>query len=412
MNNSEFYEERRKDRAAAFELELAQKAAEREAEREAEANRREQERQDRAERDEAQRRARREADREKTRRRTERQSARAAGFARLRAQGDTVAALVVMVCSAGPALYFQLHALSDAGLPVMIAVALAVMLESGAGVATIAGERARREGRPTLPFRLAMWGAAGIAATINYSHAPGPEGGWLAWVLALASLGSVAFWELRGIGRHKSKSSRTKAQRREDRRRRRHDRKRRRRFRAVYRRYVDLMTAAPYGTLPTETAWRSAWYDVHRSDLGITAAVLAARVAADKALSEAVAGSEMSPEAVAVELLLAELFGPGEDEDGTGGGRSNGGPNLSPTGGPRGPKTLGRKGKRVSGRTAAKTPLKPLDEADLDKVRDLAAALRDVTKLSVANVRSAVGGGSTEYLIRLRDAVKNERAAR
>lgn len=58
---------------------------------------------------------------------------------------------------------------------------------------------------------------------------------------------------------------------------------------------------------------------------------------------------------------------------------------------------------------AAKAPEKPLSEADLDKVRRLADGLGDVDKLSLSNVRTAVGGGRNEYLVRLRDAVRTER---
>ncbi|MFI1890465.1 DUF2637 domain-containing protein [Streptomyces jumonjinensis] len=396
-----FYEERRKDRSAERDADRADRKAEREAELAERA----------ADREEAKR-LRRERDRDRARLRAERKAARGELLARLRSEGDTVGSVIAMACSVIPALYFQLRALMGEGsLPGFIALCLAVMLESGAWVATVAGERAKREGRPVGVFRAAMWGCATFAAAINYSHAPGPS--WLAWVLAASSYGGVGFWELRGYGRHKTKASRTRAQRREERLRRKHDRKRRRKFPKVYARYTDLLTAAPYGSLDSETAWRDAWRDIHRAELGVTAGVLAHRVAADKALSAAVSGAETSPESAAVELLLADLFGPGDgDADGSSGPSGPGpddGPDSPPAGGHGSANSLGRKGKRPSGRTAPKTPGKPLTEADLDTVRALAKTLGGTANLSASVVRRAIGGGSSEYIVRLRDAVKAER---
>ncbi|MEU7153845.1 DUF2637 domain-containing protein [Streptomyces sp. NPDC045456] len=396
-----FYEERRKDKA----LDREQDRADRRADRDADRADRE------AEREEA-RRLRREKKREKARRRDERRAARAALLAKARNGGDTIGSVVAVACSIIPALYFQLRALTGEGsLPGLIALCLAVMLESGAWVATVAGERAKREGRPVAVFRAAMWGCASFAATINFAHAPGPD--WLAWVLAASSYGGVFFWELRGWGRHKTKASRTKAQRKEERRRARHDRRRRRRFPAVHARYIDILTAHPYGTVDPEDAWRDAWRDTHGADLAVTAGVVAHRGRADKALA---AAHGVGVETLAVEQLLDDLF-PGDGSDGgPAGRRSSRGPNDGPSMGGRGAKTLGRKGKRtirhLTGRTAPKVPERPLDEADLDRVRALADLLGGAAKLSVKNVREAVGGGNTRYAMALRDAVKAERKNR
>jgi predicted NAD/FAD-binding protein len=46
----------------------------------------------------------------------------------------------------------------------------------------------------------------------------------------------------------------------------------------------------------------------------------------------------------------------------------------------------------------------------LEQVRKLADALGSATKLSARNVGEVVGGGSIEYLVRLRTAVQSERA--
>ncbi|WP_137235503.1 DUF2637 domain-containing protein [Streptomyces sp. BPSDS2] len=398
-----FYEERRLDRK--------NDRAEDRLDRLAEA---EQRRKDQEARQEEERRLRAERKREQTRRRAERRKARAELFAKLGKEGDTIGALIVMACGIVPALAFQLRALDGEGLPGIISLCLAVMLEAGAWVATVSGERAKREGRPVGRFRVVMWACASFAAAINFSHAPGPGGGWLAWVLAAASYAGVFFWEVRGWGRaHGSKSTRTKAQRKEERRRRRHDRKRRRRFRAVYARYTDILTAHPYGTLNREQAWADAWRDTHGADLAVTAGVVAHRGKADKALA---AAHGVGVETLMVEQLLGDVFGGDGGDDGPAARRSGKGPTGGPSKGGRTAKSLGRKGAkaigRLTGRTAPKVPNKPLDEDHLERVRSLADVLPGgAADLSVSNVRMAIGGGNTRYAMALRDTVKAERGA-
>ncbi|MGN9821899.1 hypothetical protein ACTMUQ_42305 [Streptomyces sp. SD11] len=403
-------EEDRRDRLAAAEAAREERLAEAEAARIRDEARAEQRRKDEEARKEEERRLRAERKREKARRKAERKKTRAELLAKLGTEGDTVGALLVMACGIVPALYFQLRALNGENLPGIISLCLAVMLEAGAWVATVSGERAKREGRPVGRFRVVMWACATFAAVINYSHAPESSGGWLAWVLAAASYAGVFFWEVRGWGRHGAKGTRTKAQRKEERRRRRHDRKRRRRFPAVHARYTDILTAHPYGAMDTETAWQNAWRDTHGADLAVTAGVVAHRGNADKALA---AAHGVGLETLAVEQLLDDLFPGDGGDDGPAVRRSSRGPNGGPSKGGRKATTLGRKGKqavgRLTGRTAPKVPDRPLDPADLDRVRALADLLGGVSKLSVKNVREAVGGGNTRYAMQLRDAVKTER---
>ncbi|WP_098019194.1 DUF2637 domain-containing protein [Streptomyces sp. b62] len=403
-------EEDRLDRLAEAEAARKERLAEAEAARIRDEARAEQRRKDEEARQEEERRLRAERKKEKARRKVERRKARAELFAKLGKEGDTVGALVVMACGIVPALYFQLRALNGESLPGIISLCLAVMLEAGAWVATVSGERAKREGRPVGRFRVVMWACATFAAVINYSHAPESSGGWLAWVLAAASYAGVFFWEVRGWGRHGTKGTRTKAQRKEERRRRRHDRKRRRRFPAVYTRYTDILTAHPYGTLDREQAWRDAWRDTHGADIAVTAGVVSHRGRADKALA---AAHGVGVDTLAVEELLADLFPGDGGDDGPPARRSSRGPNGGPSKGGRKTSTLGRKGKqavdRLTGRTSPKVPDRALDPADLDRVRALADLLGGAAKLSVKNVREAVGGGNTRYAMALRDAVKAER---
>ncbi|MYT25971.1 hypothetical protein GTW69_37850 [Streptomyces sp. SID7760] len=410
MSTTSFYDERRKDKSAERAEDRLDRLTEREEERKERAARAEEERKERAARAEEERRLRKERERERARRKAERKAARAAWFAKLGSEGDTVGAVVVMACGIVPALFFQLRALNGENLPGIISLCLAVMLEAGAWVATVSGERAKREGRPVGRFRLVMWACATFAAVINYSHAPKSAGGWLAWVLAAASYAGVFFWEVRGWGRHGTKATRTKEQRREDRRRRRHDRKRRRRFPTVYSRYTDILTANPFGTIDTEEAWRTAWRDEHGAELATTARVVARRGHADKALA---AAHGVGVETLAVEQLLGDLFPPDGGDDGPAARRSSGGPTGGPSKGGRSTKSLGRKGKeaidRVTGRTAPKVPDRPLSAAHIAQVRALADLLGGAAHLSVKNVRQAIGGGNYRYAMRLRDHVKAER---
>lgn len=422
---SDFYEERRKDKAAEAEARIKGRAAEREQDRADRLAEREQQRKDRAEAEERRRKDRAAAQRAAAQRKAERRARRAELCRKLGGEGDTVAALVVMACSIAPAFYFQVSALKAIpGLPLAIAVCLAVMLEAGAWVATVAGERAKREGRPAGRFRLAMWGCASVAAAINYSHAPASPHNWLAYVLAVASLGGVFFWELRGLGRHGGKAGRTRAERREAAAQRRHRIARRARFRDVHKRYRQILTAHPYGTVDTERAWAEAWQDVKGAPLAATAETIGRRVEAARSVEAVLADAGVTPEAAAVELFLADVFGTSPGDDGPATGRPESGPQNGPrgTGGggvatapakpSQGRTALGRKGKQGTGRTAPKTPDKAPTAADLDRVRKLAEALGGADKLSARKVREVLGGGAQAYAVRVRDAVRAEQADR
>ncbi|RSR95433.1 DUF2637 domain-containing protein [Streptomyces sp. WAC00469] len=405
-----WYEERRADRAA--------EAAERRKDLAAE---REQRRKDQEQAAELRRREERERRTERDRRKAARRERRAALITRLLGEGDTIAALVVMACSIIPAAYFQLTALAAVpGLPVGIAAALTIMLEAGAWVATFAAERAKRLGRPVGRFRAAMWGCAALAASINYTHAPASAHNWLAYVLAAASLGGVFFWELRGAGRHGGKAGRTLAERREAAARRRHALARRFRFRDVHRRYREILTAHPFGMVAPEQAWATAWTDVKGGPLGTDATTLARRLKAVRSVEAVTADTATTPEAAAVELLLADLFGP----YGGGDGPASGAPVPAPQNGPQNGgtivqtrredtverlTTLERKGMRRSGRTAPKTPEKEPTKADIARVRKLAQALGGADRLSARNVREALGCAQA-YAVRVRDAVRAEDA--
>lgn len=264
--------------------------------------------------------------------------------------------------------------------------------------------------------------AAGFAAWINYGYgsAIAPAAGY--GLAAVTLLGPLVFEVRQWVSTLTVKSSKGPS-RAELKAKRKHDRKRNRHHKGVVRIARKLVTAAPYGSLPFEDAFRSAWEIVNGTKVpGMTPALHAQEARSRKALADSLTATGMTPEAVAVEVFLAETFGPGSGDDGGDPGTASGGRQPGPRGGSgggalgsrakpsQGPTALGRKGKRASGRTSAKTPLKPLDAAHLEQVRKLADALGSASKLSARNVGEVVGGGSIEYLVRLRTAVQSERA--
>lgn len=256
-----------------------------------------------------------------------------------------------------------------------------------------------------------MWGCASIASAINAAKAPElfPGAVWMVAILALSSFGGVAFWELRSLGRHRGKGARTKQQRAEAKARRKHEKKRRKE-KAVWSRYEQILTARPYGTVDREEAWAEAWQDVNAAPLGQTVTVIAGRLAATRAVEQTVADAGHTPESLAVEAFLRDVFpAPGKGDEGPGGTPLRGPSGEPPKGGPESATALGGKGQQASGSPSKKTPQKSLAEADLEKARKLADALGNASKLSARNVREVLGGGRTEYAIRVRDAVKKER---
>lgn len=380
---------------------------------------REEDRKDRREREEAARRRREEEDerrrRERAEKRREKGQKRAARRARVTkarqtivANLDTTLAIVAMACSVGPAFYYQLVAMIGAGAPLLIALALAVMLESGAQVATITGEKAKREGRPVGPHRTAMWGCATVASAINAAKAPAmfPDVTWMVVVLALSSYGGVAFWELRGMGRHqRSRSARSKRERAEEKARREHEKKRKA-MKSVWARYEEILAAYPYGTVKTEDAWAQAWQDEKGAPLGMTAEVIGRRLKATADVQAALTDSAAAAVATGAELFLADLAsGRHGGDDGTGGtplrGPSGGPSNDSP----KGATALGRKGKQGG---SAKTPDRDPTESDLDLARAVADE-HGADRLSIRKLRRGGVGGADAYIMRVRDAVKTER---
>ncbi|MEU0181799.1 hypothetical protein ABZ312_11510 [Streptomyces sp. NPDC006207] len=330
----------------------------------------------------------------------------------------TTALVTASVLASLPAQFIHFVAIS----PMMLTVPIAI--EGGAWVAFAGVRYADAKGLPGWVrwiLRVLTVTAAGYAAHINYEYgasiAPAA-----AWGLAGVTLGGPMFAEIRQWVMAMSTATRSGAGRKEAKARRKHDKQRRSDWKDVQRIADRLISAAPFGTLSEEDAFSQAWFIVNGTHKrGVTASLEQMATASRARMAKAVAGPDATPEADAIDRFLEDVFGPGWGDDGNPGGATAGAPHGDPDGGgdsnarrlPRGTSqgrtALGGKGKRGIRGRATKAPLKPLDEADLDAVRRLADGLGDAAKLSVSNVKTAVGGGRNEYLIRLRDAVRAER---
>ncbi|MET7429612.1 hypothetical protein ABZT16_11520 [Streptomyces flaveolus] len=265
-------------------------------------------------------------------------------------------------------------------------------------------------------LRILSLAAAGFAANINYQyglsltdHGISPDNARVAGLgLAAVTLGGPLFFEVRQWVLTLTAAATDPKKRAEEKARAKHDKGRRRKFKDVAERQKQLLLAAPFGTLKPEDAWARAWWDIEGAPLGVTASVIADRLDAEADVSAVLAHAEQSPERIAVELLLADLFGP-NGGDGGGSGTSTGKPGDGPRGGtPKARTALGGKGKGPVSSTADTESQKPLAEADLEAVRKLAEALGGADRLSARNVREAVGCRN-DYAIRLRDAVRAEK---
>ncbi|MFD7235071.1 hypothetical protein ACFWAT_07145 [Streptomyces syringium] len=277
-------EQRRQDRLSEREQDRADKAAQAEARREARRLEREQDRADRAA-------ARGEKRQDKAERAARCRDAR--GW--VVANGALICTGVVMGCAIVPALAAQFTALATAGLGPLLAALLAAMLEGGAWAATFGAAKAARDDQPTGRYRAATWASALVAAGVNFWHGSRDYGLWLGVVLAAASLFAVGMWELHLHGTH--------AATREERQRVRHERRRRWHHRKVCRTADRLITAAPYGTLPAENAFAAAWRVRHGAAPGLTAGLVADRLAAESRLGVVVeSAADTGPQRVTARL--------------------------------------------------------------------------------------------------------------
>ncbi|MFD3520447.1 hypothetical protein [Streptomyces sp. NPDC058653] len=307
-----------------------------------------------------------------------------------------------------------------------------LFLELLAWVGVLGTQWAHRKGLPRWPFWILTATLASVAGYINFTHGVDQYGLVAGVALAATSIIGPLLAEVRQLlesraaadprsleQRALAKAADRKAAKEKEAADAAHaveDARRLALFPDEFAEYERIVVAHPTGAITREDAWEQAWHNLHLLPLGVTAGTLAVREAARAGIEIALADAGRSPESVAVDILLADMFGPGRDDGGPSGrasggapgGGAGGGSGATPRGGPKGATTLGRKGKQASGRTSSKTPEKPLDPADVEKVRKLAEISGGPDALSARKVREVIGGGSNEYAVRLRDAVKTE----
>jgi hypothetical protein len=262
-------------------------------------------------------------------------------------------------------------------------------------------------------LRILSLSAAGFAANINYQYGLSlvqhgldlADAKTAGLGLAAVTLGGPLFFEVRQWVLTLSASVVDPKRRAEAKARDKHEARRRRVFKDVITRQEQLLLAAPFGTLKPEEAFARAWWDVKGAPLGVTADVIADRLDAEADVSAVLAYADQTPEKLAVEFLLADIFKGEGGASGTLSGKPSGGPR---DGASEARTALGGKGKGRYRSTSDTEPLKPLAEADLEAVRKLAAALGGTGRLSARNVREAIGCRN-EYALRLRDAVRSEK---
>jgi hypothetical protein len=301
-------------------------------------------------------------------------------------------------------------------------------LELLAWVGVMGTRWAHRKGLPRWPFWILTATLASLAGYINFAHGVTEYGPVAGYALAATSVIGPLLAEVRQFLESKAaEDGRDLKQRAKDRRaareKARADAERRRIEKAEDERRKDLfedefnefrriMAAHPTGGIERADAWVQAWETMHGLPLSITAESLASKEAAREAIESVMHDYERTPESVAVDLWLADIFSSNRGDDGPTGTPAGGGSGGPAGGGSRarsrkrteGPEGLGGKGKQPSRRPVDPDTERPLEEADLEKVRKLAEALGGTSRLSARNVREAVGC-RTKYAIRLRDAV-------
>ena len=302
-------------------------------------------------------------------------------------------------------------------------------LELLAWVGVMGTRWAHRKGLPRWPFWMLTATLASLAGYINFAHGVTEYGPVAGYALAATSFIGPLLAEVRQFLESKvAEDGRDLKQRARDRRAAREaakvqrereqiekaeDERRKELFRDEFAEFERIMAAHPTGGISREAAWLQAWDTMHGLPLSVTAESLASKEAAREAIETVMRDYERTPESVAVDLWLADVFGSGKGDDGPS-GTPAGGDSGGPAGGGSRARSekrrqaatpLGGKGKQPSRRPVDPDIERPLEEGDLDTVRKLAEALGGTDRLSARNVREAVGC-RTKYAIRLRDAVK------
>ncbi|MEU9428567.1 hypothetical protein AB0D87_38110 [Streptomyces sp. NPDC048342] len=183
---------------------------------------------------------------------------------------DLAAALAVMACSIVPALVSQASSLRDTGiidsmgwLGGLLVILLPVMLECSAWAATAGEAKAMKAKRSPWPYRIAVYGFAGLAAWVNYLHGRNVGGQHygvlLGSVLAASSVVPIAVWQLVQVGRHREFKEEMRAARQERRDAKATKKSRKNELPQVWATARRLRAIAGHTKLSLEDAWQAAW---------------------------------------------------------------------------------------------------------------------------------------------------------
>lgn len=303
---STYREERRADQAAERAQNREDRRLELDARLRAEELKAEQARKDAAEKRRQEQADRRAREAEKEQKAKAAAARRAARIAWLKSHPEHVFVGFVMVSSIVPAVISQVGALKGAGVPVLLAVLLAAMLEGSAWAVTFMAMRAEAEGRPTGRFRAAGWIAATLASAVNLWHGLEEYQAhpWVAFVLAGSSLVAFTVWDLKTHGTHgKSKEEKAAEETREK-----HLANRRKHHKEIYAEAEKLLSAVPLGSLTEEDAFATAWR-IHRgAEPGMSAELYAAATGSRVQLGAAFElGEHVRPELLRAGMLASAL---------------------------------------------------------------------------------------------------------
>jgi hypothetical protein len=343
---------------------------------------------------------------------------------------NTVMALGLLAALPAQISYFLgLHRKDDTNPgPAWTLAPVPFFLELLAWVGVMGTRWAHRKGLPRWPFWLMTAALASVAGYINLAHGTAEYGLVAGIALAATSVIGPLLAEVRQLLETKAaEDGRNLQQRARDRRAAREaakaererkkiedaeDKDREKLFKPEFDEFRRIMVAHPTGAITRAAAWEQAWDTANALPLSVTAESLASKEAAREAIESVMQDYGRTPESVAVDLWLAEVFGSNRGDDGPA-GTPTGGPPAGPTGGGSRARSakrrqaagaLGGKGEQPSRRPVDPDTERPLEDADLETVRKLAEALGGTGRLSARNVREAVGC-RTKYAIRLRDAV-------
>ncbi|MYV42901.1 hypothetical protein GT030_29560 [Streptomyces sp. SID1328] len=247
-------------------------------------------------------------------------------------QRGTLALVTASALASLPAQVKHFVSISEMLLPLPFA------LEGAAWVMAAGVAYADEKGLPAWVrwlLRALSMAAAGYAATINYQYGAhiDPTAGY---GLAAVTLLGPLFFEVRQWVTTLTVDAGERKRRAEEKARAEHDKRRRSHHKDVVTVAERLVSAAPFGALDFETAFAAAWEIRHGTRAtGLTPELHLEAARSHHSLTQALAETGMSGEAAEVELLLADLFGPGRPDGGDHGGASarGGRPPKGPAGG-------------------------------------------------------------------------------